>query len=538
HKSRVHGSEASVALQDRLNVLEMRLHEISSNNTLRVGLMLRVDSQVQEIMERLYPPSNGASFLIHREPTGCFVPGLPNTHTALEPYLHRLALDDQARKARFVHLGGAPFHAIYSHPVKRREERLGTAFVLYDISQDRRLWQRLGSKSSGKLYIRDKGHLVDLQTGDRSLLPKEFLDPAGGVFSIQREAFVPLKDFPGLVYGTSSQPLEEKRKSLVHMLGLLCAAIFLMTLFLALIIARKVGSPLRSMADQAAEIAREPSSTGLREEELQYVEFRKLAQAFNHVLMSLREAQEELREQAKKELDASERKYSTLVETSPNGIFSVNREGEILFANRALEEITGYSRSDLRSAFLWDMLQNGERDRIGRFLEDDLKKGAQITLESRWIRKDGGPIWVELRATQIEDKGEQALLVNVIDVTERKRAEEALRQSEENYRLVVDNANDAIFVIQNHFIKFANPKVEELSGYTSYELAKTAFLSLVHPEDRDMVLAIHEKRLRGEDVPSTYSFRVISKEARELLIEVNSVLITWEGRQATLNFVR
>jgi len=217
------------------------------------------------------------------------------------------------------------------------------------------------------------------------------------LFPIQQEAFVPLKDFPGLVYGTSSQPLEEKRESLVYTLGLLCAAIFLMTLFVALIIARKVGSPLGSMADQAAEIAREPSSTGLREEELQYVEFRKLAQAFNHVFMSLREAQEELREQAKKELDASERKYSTLVQTSPNGIFSVNREGEILFANRALEEITGYSQPDLRSTLLWDMLQPDERDRMGQLLENHVKIGAQMILESRWTRKDGGPIWVELR---------------------------------------------------------------------------------------------------------------------------------------------
>ncbi|MDY6986803.1 MAG: PAS domain S-box protein [Thermodesulfobacteriota bacterium] len=538
-KSHVRGSEASVALQDRLNSLEMRLRDISSNNTLRVSLMLGVDSQLKETMETLYPPSNGASFLIHREPTGCFVPGLPETFTALNPHLHRIALDDHMRKARFVSLGGAPFYSIFSNPVRRREERLGTAFVVYDISQDTRFWQRLGSTSSGKLYMRDKGHLVDLRTGHRLLLPEEFLDPRGDeLFPIQQEAFVPLKDFPGLVYGTSSQPLEEKRESLVYMLGLLCAAIFLMTLFVALIIARKVGSPLGSMADQAAEIAREPSSTGLREEELQYVEFRKLAQAFNHVLMSLREAQEELREQAKKELDASERKYSTLVQTSPNGIFSVNRQGEILFANRALEEITGYSRSDLRSTLLWDMLQPDERDRMGQLLENHVKRGAQMILESRWTRKDGGPIWVELRATQIEDKEAQALLLNVTDVTERKIAEEALRQSEENYRLVVDNANDAIFVIQDEVIKFANPRVEELTGYASKELARTSFVPLIHPEDRGMVLETHKKRLRGEDVPSTYSFRVINKKAEELLIEINPVLITWEGRPATLNFVR
>jgi len=113
-----------------------------------------------------------------------------------------------------------------------------------------------------------------------------------------------------------------------------------------------------------------------------------------------------------------------------------------------------------------------------------------------------------------------------------------LRQSEENYRLVVDNANDAIFVIQDEVIKFANPKVEELTGYASKELARTSFVPLIHPEDRDMVLETYKKRLRGEDVPSTYSLRVINKKAEELLIEINPVLITWEGRPATLNFVR
>jgi PAS domain S-box-containing protein len=121
---------------------------------------------------------------------------------------------------------------------------------------------------------------------------------------------------------------------------------------------------------------------------------------------------------------------------------------------------------------------------------------------------------------------------------EHKRNEKALRESEEKYRLLVENADTAIFIAEDDLIKFPNPKTLELIGYSADELAKMPFVNLIHPEDRDTVYARYKKRLKGEKPPSTYDFRVISKKGDELWVQLNTALITWEGRPATLNFLR
>jgi PAS domain S-box-containing protein len=102
----------------------------------------------------------------------------------------------------------------------------------------------------------------------------------------------------------------------------------------------------------------------------------------------------------------------------------------------------------------------------------------------------------------------------------------------------VDNADTAIFIAQDEVIKFPNPKTVELVGYPADELSKIPFVSLIHPEDRDTVLKRHHSRLKGEKPPNSYTFRIINKGGDELWMQLNTVLITWEERPATLNFLR
>jgi PAS domain-containing protein len=94
--------------------------------------------------------------------------------------------------------------------------------------------------------------------------------------------------------------------------------------------------------------------------------------------------------------------------------------------------------------------------------------------------------------------GEAVGAIEVIrDVTERMRSEEALQQSEQLYRSLFENANDAIFIAQDGIIKFPNPRVSELVGYSAGELAQKPFADIVHPADRDILLIRHQKRLAG-----------------------------------------
>ena len=124
------------------------------------------------------------------------------------------------------------------------------------------------------------------------------------------------------------------------------------------------------------------------------------------------------------------------------------------------------------------------------------------------------------------------------ELDEHRRMEATLRQSEEKYRLLVENANDAIFVIQDGMIKFANPSASAMTGYSTEELTNLLFTDMIHPADRQEVIDQHFSRLSGEDVIANNTFRVFSKTGKELWQQINSVTITWEQRPAILSFIR
>ncbi len=122
-------------------------------------------------------------------------------------------------------------------------------------------------------------------------------------------------------------------------------------------------------------------------------------------------------------------------------------------------------------------------------------------------------------------------------IAERKRAEEALRESEEKYRLLVENATVTIVVAQDGMLKFFNPEAMQITGYSQEELASNSFLELIHPDDQEVTVGYYLRFLQGEETPPMYAFRIIDKQGNIRWLESNAVLITWEGRPATLNFI-
>jgi len=142
-------------------------------------------------------------------------------------------------------------------------------------------------------------------------------------------------------------------------------------------------------------------------------------------------------------------------------------------------------------------------------------------------------------ASQVAVAAENAQLYNKAqqEITQRSRAESALRQSEEKYRSVVENANEAILVIQDGRLVFANPRATQITGCSSSELTTRTLENLVHPDDRQMVADLLANTLNGEQLPDFQAYRLLGKEDAVVWVEMNAVRIAWEGKPAILTFL-
>ncbi|MDZ4164382.1 MAG: PAS domain S-box protein [Smithellaceae bacterium] len=113
----------------------------------------------------------------------------------------------------------------------------------------------------------------------------------------------------------------------------------------------------------------------------------------------------------------------------------------------------------------------------------------------------------------------------------------ALHESEEKYRLVVENAAEAILIVQEWVIRYANPGSIRLTGYPEEILTSRPFAEFIHPEDRGMVLEHHRRRVAGQEVPAVYPFRIVTGDGTVRWVEIHAVVVVWKGNPATLNFL-
>lgn len=129
-------------------------------------------------------------------------------------------------------------------------------------------------------------------------------------------------------------------------------------------------------------------------------------------------------------------------------------------------------------------------------------------------------------------------MVIIRNITERKLAEEALRESESKYSTIVEKGNDGIVILQDGILKFANSKMRELTGFTHEEVKESPFLRFVSLQYRDLVMKRYKKRVAGQNVPSKYEIEIISKSGRIIPVEINASYIDYEGRPADMAIVR
>ncbi len=245
-------------------------------------------------------------------------------------------------------------------------------------------------------------------------------------------------------------------------------------------------------------------------------------------------------------LDITERKKAEeelrikddAIASSINAIAIAEFGGNLTYVNKAFLQMWGYDDENevlgRPTVEFWQYREKAEE------IIKALHIGASVIGELVARRKDGSLFDVQLSAVMVTDEAGTpvCMMASFMDITERKKAEEALRESENKYRAVVDNAIEGIVVVQDGMLKFVNPKLISVVGYSIKELTSRPFIEFIHPDYREQVMGIHINRLKGEEVPTIYEFKVFDKKGNAIWVENSGILIEWGGRPATLNFLR
>jgi len=239
--------------------------------------------------------------------------------------------------------------------------------------------------------------------------------------------------------------------------------------------------------------------------------------------------------------DATER-LQALVATTNDALVTIDEGSCVIDWNNAAERMFGWSRSDALGRNLAELIIPAEHRAqhnagIERFLRDGTAVIFNRRVETRAMRRGGEEFHAELTVWPARAGERYSFSAFVRDISRRKLAEQALAASEAKYRTVVENVNEGILVTAGGRILYANPRALALTGMTEEMARSRPFIEFIHPDDRDMVLGNHLRRLRGEQVDNNYQFRVIHSSGEVRWLEISAVVFEWQNAPATLNFL-
>jgi PAS domain S-box-containing protein len=251
---------------------------------------------------------------------------------------------------------------------------------------------------------------------------------------------------------------------------------------------------------------------------------RYAAQAISYDITPQKEADIALRE--------SEAKFSALVEQAKVGIVIVQDE-VIKYANPFYITLLDSTEEHVIGIPFLETVSLASRQEVlerytRRMQGEELGPHYEVQLP----RKDGGFVAVEATGGQVQYDGRPAAMAIVHDITDRKRIERELRESEVKYAMLVEGASDGIAIGQDGIIVYCNPAHANMLGYTVDELVGMSYLDTVAPESRELVLERYRQRIAGEDADWIPEYKLLCKDGTIRHVLISSHATEHKGKQA------
>ncbi len=238
-------------------------------------------------------------------------------------------------------------------------------------------------------------------------------------------------------------------------------------------------------------------------------------------------------------LRESEKKYRELADFMPQTIYELDTKGNLLYMNKSGMEAFGISEADYGMSCLNSFVPE---DR------DVMMNNLKLTMEGKRIKpmneytavsRSGRIFPVLIYGVPIVKEGMVAGTRGIIiDISERKATEKALRDSEEKYRSLIEKATDGIVITQDGSLKFANQAMSEIMQYFVDEMIDKPYLDFVVPGDHQVMIDFHKRRMQGETFTSIYRSHFIRKDKKIITVELNARTSVYNGRPAAFIVIR
>jgi PAS domain S-box-containing protein len=229
------------------------------------------------------------------------------------------------------------------------------------------------------------------------------------------------------------------------------------------------------------------------------------------------------RKRAEETLRQSEEKYRTILEDIQEGYFEVDFAGNFIFFNDSLRRFLSYSKEELMGM---NNRQYTDKENSKKLFQvfNKVYNTGEPTEGFDWqiIRKDGTKRYVEASVSlQKNSSGKPIGFRGIVrDITDRKKAEQELQESEKYFKEITENSSDIIIITdKNGKIKYCSPSVERFTGYKSEELIGRNGISIIHPDDVKRALSDYSKAILAMDSAIPNSFRIVRKDCAERYFE-------------------
>jgi PAS domain S-box-containing protein len=295
-------------------------------------------------------------------------------------------------------------------------------------------------------------------------------------------------------------------------MGLFSLSVLAVSIIMSIFLSKQMVGPLREMTRKAILISKGNKELLFESDNKNYWEFNQLSQAFNFMLANLKDAQEQSR-------------YKELLENVDDAVYIINQEGNIIEANEAAYSQLGYKPDMFFNLSIYAIIPEKDAEMIIKQLDSKTRSSSQdkITLVTCHLRTDGSCIPVEINSRPITYRGKKVILNVARNISKRIEAENALRESEERYRSVVENSRDGIMVIDDNFIiLYANSVLPRILGYSLKEIEGSDFRKYL--ADKNAILTPDHllDQQYNEKIASYNEYDIICKNGEKKCVKIRA----------------